>query len=41
MRDGGSGDGSETASVAKTGKQKIDDRYRCQPHPKESNNSLL
>ena len=41
MRDGGNGDSSETASVAKTGKQKIDDRYWCQSHPEESNNNLV
>ena len=30
--DGSSGDGRETGSVTKNGK-KIDDLYRCQPHP--------
>ena len=34
-------DGSETGSVAKTGKQKIVDRYWCQPHSEESNNNLV
>ena len=29
----GSGDGSETGSVAEEGKQAIKDQYQCQPHP--------
>ena len=37
-RDGGvetvGGDSSETGSVTKKKGKKIDDRYRCQPHPK-------
>ena len=29
----GDGEGSETGSVTEEGGEKIDDRYRCQPHP--------
>ena len=32
VRDGGSGD-SEAGLVMKKMRKKIDDRYRCQPHP--------
>ena len=41
MRDEGSRHGSETGSVMKTGKQKIYDHYRCQPHTEESNNNFV
>ena len=32
-RDTWRGDGGETGSVTKKKEKKIDERYRCQPHP--------